>query len=102
MSQRSQKQRKQKFRVQNLPKQLQHINVYAAGIDIGAAQHLVAVPEGRAAVSVRQFGTMRRDYGGNGIDRGLLDPVVRATGTAGIRSKAGRRATGLERFRSQV
>ena len=57
MSQRSQKQRKQKFRVQNLPKQLQHINVNAAGIDIGAAQHLVAVPEGRAAVSVRQFGT---------------------------------------------
>src|ERR1700704_232240 len=57
MTQRSQKNRRRKFTVQNLPKQLQHINVNAAGIDIGAEQHLVSVPEGRAEVSVRQFGT---------------------------------------------
>ena len=61
MSQRSQKIRRRKFKVQNLPKQLQHINVNAAGIDIGAEQHLVAVPEGRAEVSVRQFGTFTAD-----------------------------------------
>lgn len=61
MSRRSQKIRRQKFKVQNLPKQLQHINVNAAGIDIGAEQHLVAVPEGRDEVSVRQFGTFTAD-----------------------------------------
>jgi transposase len=61
MSQRSQKIRRRKFRVQSLPKQLQHINVNAAGIDIGAEQHLVAVPEGRDEVSVRQFGTFTVD-----------------------------------------
>lgn len=61
MSQRSQKVRRRKFKVQNLPKQLQHINVNAAGIDIGAEQHLVAVPEGRDQVAVRQFGTFTAD-----------------------------------------
>src|ERR1700704_5934238 len=61
MTQRSQKNRRRKFTVQNLPKQLQHINVNAAGIDIGAEQHLVCVPEGRAEVSVRQFGAFTAD-----------------------------------------
>lgn len=35
--------------------QLQNINVNAAGIDIGAEEHFVAVPEGRDEVSVRKF-----------------------------------------------
>ena len=62
MSQRrSQKIRRRKFRVQSLPKHLQHINVNAAGIDIGAEQHMVAVPEGRDEVAVRQFGTFTAD-----------------------------------------
>src|SRR5260370_16896408 len=61
MSQHSQKIRRRKFAVQNLPKQLQHINVNAAGIDFGAEQHLVCVPEGRAEVSVRQFGAFTAD-----------------------------------------
>jgi transposase len=61
MTRRSQKIRRQKFKVQNLPKQLQHINVNAAGIDIGAEQHLVAVPEGRDELTVRQFGTFTAD-----------------------------------------
>src|SRR5437868_11212888 len=49
------------FKVQSLPKQLQHINVNAAGIDIGSEQHWVAVPEGRDEVSVRQFGAFTND-----------------------------------------
>jgi transposase len=49
--------RNRKLKVQSLPQQLQHINVNAAGIDIGAERHLVAVPEGRDEVSVREFGT---------------------------------------------
>src|SRR6266481_1683580 len=62
MSQRhSKKARRRKFKVQSLPKHLQHINVNAAGIDIGAEQHLVAVPEGRDEVAVRQFGTFTAD-----------------------------------------
>ena len=61
MTQRSQKNRRRKFTVQNLPKQLQHINVNGAGIDIGAEQHLVCVPEGRDEVSVRQFGAFTAD-----------------------------------------
>ena len=62
MSQRrSQKTRRRKFKVQSLPKHLQHINVNAAGIDIGAEQHFVAVPEGRAEVAVRQFGAITAD-----------------------------------------
>src|SRR6267378_1525384 len=62
MSQRrSQKTRRRKFKVQRLPKHLQHINVNAAGIDIGAEQHLVAVPQGRDEEAVRQFGTFTAD-----------------------------------------
>ena len=58
---RSKRNRRRKFKVQSLPQQLQHINVNAAGIDIGAEQHLVAVPEGRDEVSVRTFGTFTAD-----------------------------------------
>jgi hypothetical protein len=62
MSQRrSQRVRRRKFKVQSLPKHLQHINVNAAGIDIGAEQHMVAVPEGRDEVAVREFGTFTAD-----------------------------------------
>src|SRR2546422_718404 len=62
MSQRrSQKMRRRKFKVQSLPTHLQHINVNAAGIDIGSEQHLVAVPEGSDEVAVRQFGTFTTD-----------------------------------------
>lgn len=40
-----------------IPKHLEHINVWAAGIDIGAASHFVAVPEGCAKETVREFKT---------------------------------------------
>src|SRR5262244_2903573 len=55
--QRNQKNRRRQFKVTSLPPHLQHINVNAAGIDVGAEQHMVAVPEGRDEVAVREFGT---------------------------------------------
>ena len=58
MSKRKQKSKLQSFNVQSLPKQLQHINLNAAGIDIGSERHMVAVPEGRDPVSVREFGPL--------------------------------------------
>lgn len=54
-SQRSKRNRRRSFKVKSLPQQFQNINVNAAGIDIGAEQHLVAVPAGRDEVAVRGF-----------------------------------------------
>ncbi len=59
--QRSKRNRRRKFKVESLPQQLQHSNVNAAGIDIGAEQHMVAVPEGSDEVSVHAFGTFTAD-----------------------------------------
>jgi transposase len=39
----------------NLPKHLEHINKMAAGIDIGAKSHFVAIPDGCASETVREF-----------------------------------------------
>lgn len=61
MAKRRKKTRSQRFKITNLPAQLQHINLNAAGIDIGSERHLVAVPEGRDEVSVREFGTFTAD-----------------------------------------
>ncbi len=58
---RSQKKRRRKLKVQSLSQQLRHINVNAAGIDIGAEQHMVAVPEGRDQVAVREFRAFTAD-----------------------------------------
>lgn len=44
-----------------LPRHLQHLNVNAAGIDIGSNEHWVAVPAGRDQVSVRRFDTFTAD-----------------------------------------
>ena len=40
-----------------IPKHLEHINVWAAGLDIGATSHFVAVPEGCDEQIVREFKT---------------------------------------------
>lgn len=61
MSKRRKKSKLQSFNVQSLPKHLQHINLNAAGIDIGSDRHMVAVPEGRDEVSVREFGAFTAD-----------------------------------------
>jgi len=59
--QRSKRNRRRKFKAKSLPQHLQHINVNAAGIDIGAEQHMVAVPEGSDEMAVRAFGTFTAD-----------------------------------------
>jgi len=48
-------------RSNKLPKHLQHINHYAAGIDIGSRSHFVAVPEGADEQTVREFSTFTGD-----------------------------------------
>ena len=47
--------RKRKKLAAGLPEQLQSVNLHAAGIDVGAEEHWVAVPPGSAAESVRRF-----------------------------------------------
>ncbi len=59
MSQR--KQRSKGIKASELPKELEHVNLNAAGIDVGSDRHLVAVPEGRDGVSVREFGAFTSD-----------------------------------------
>ena len=44
-----------------LPDQLQQVNLNAAGIDVGAATHFVAVPKGRDTEHVRQFAAFTTD-----------------------------------------
>jgi len=61
MTKRRKKAKSRSFQITKLPAQLQHINLNAAGIDIGSERHLVAVPEGRDEVSVREFGTFTVD-----------------------------------------
>ncbi len=47
--------------VNPVPKHLEHINAWAAGIDIGATSHFVAVPEGCSEVIVREFKSFTSD-----------------------------------------
>ena len=44
-----------------LPKQLQQVNLHAAGIDIGATAHFVAVSEGSCEQTVREFKSFTPD-----------------------------------------
>lgn len=44
-----------------LPKHLAHLNINAAGIDIGSSSHFVAIPEGRDEQTVREFKTFTAD-----------------------------------------
>lgn len=61
MSKRRKRAQSKSFNLKSLPKQLQHINLNAAGIDIGSERHMVAVPEGRDEVAVREFGAFTAD-----------------------------------------
>jgi transposase len=62
MSQKGNETRKARRKLTSLPEHLKHINLDAAGIDIGSEYHFVAVPEGRDADgSVRRFGTFTDD-----------------------------------------
>lgn len=55
------KKKAKNFQMTSLPAELRHVNLDAAGIDIGSDRHLVAVPEGRDQVSVREFGAFTAD-----------------------------------------
>ncbi|MEI7844136.1 MAG: IS110 family transposase, partial [Gallionellaceae bacterium] len=44
-----------------LPKHLEHINLHAAGIDIGSRSHFVAVPEGSCDQPVQEFESFTDD-----------------------------------------
>lgn len=44
-----------------IPKHLEQINLWAAGIDIGATSHFVAVPDGCSETTVREFKTFTSD-----------------------------------------
>jgi len=44
-----------------LPTHLQHLNLNAAGVDVGATSLFVAVPPGRDSIDVREFGTFTAD-----------------------------------------
>ncbi len=61
MPQRRKKSRKRTKSLKGLPEHLRHININAAGIDVGSDRHFVAVPEGRDTESVREFGTFTAD-----------------------------------------
>jgi transposase len=61
MSKRRSKAKSKNIKVPKLPEHLQHMNLNAAGVDIGSERHMVAVPEGRDTVSVREFGTFTAD-----------------------------------------
>lgn len=45
----------------SLPAHLQHLHLNAAGIDVGATSHFVAVPPGRDTTDVREFATFTAD-----------------------------------------
>src|SRR5688572_174342 len=45
----------------DLPASLQQVNLNAAGIDVGSAEHFVAVPEDRDSESVQRFGAFTAD-----------------------------------------
>ena len=57
----TEKSSKSKDKKMNLPKHLQHINLYAAGIDVGSRSHFVAVPEGASEQPVREFESFTDD-----------------------------------------
>lgn len=46
---------------ESLPKHLEHINRWAAGIDVGATSHFVAVPQGCDETTVREFKSFTTD-----------------------------------------
>jgi len=69
----------------------------AAGVDVGATEIYIAVPEDRDAEPVRRFATFTEDLsrgrlaswlrnqdGGDGVNRGVLDPVLSDAGVAGL------------------
>lgn len=70
-------------KLNTLPKHLRHININAAGIDIGSRSHFVAVPNDRDEISVREFQTFTPDLQGmaNWLQRcGIETIAMESTG----------------------
>lgn len=79
----TQKKRKKIQKQAQLPKHLEHINKWAAGIDIGSASHFVAVPEGSDEKCIREFGSFTTDLHdlANWLERcGIETVVMESTG----------------------
>jgi transposase len=55
------KKKAKKFKAADLPVELKHVNLDAAGIDVGSDRHMVAVPAGRDESTVREFGAFTAD-----------------------------------------
>ena len=84
-------------RTRGLPKESSRVNLNAAGIDVGASSHFVAVSEASAEECVREFEAYTselyrmanwlvecgRGDGGDGVDGSVLDTFVRGAGGAG-------------------
>ena len=77
------------------PAGLSQLNLNAAGIDVGATSHFVAVPADRAEQPVREFEAFTADLyrladgvpggdRGHGVHRSLLDTPIRCAGGAGV------------------
>ena len=76
------------------PAGLSQLNLNAAGIDVGATSHFVAVPADRAEQPVQEFAAFTADLyrlaewlsecgcgdRGHGVDGGVLDTAVRSAG----------------------
>jgi hypothetical protein len=78
---------------------LQVCNPHAAGLDIGAAAHGVAVPPGRDSPPVRRFGPCTVDLDALAdwlIDGGVLTVAMASTGVSGIPLFALLEARGLQ------
>lgn len=61
MSKNTQKQHSLSNTLNVLPQHLEHINLRAAGIDIGSTSHFVAVPEGNSGSNIREFKSFTSD-----------------------------------------
>jgi transposase len=53
--------KRRKIKANTLPQELQHVNLDAAGIDIGSTSHFVCVPAGRDKEAVREFESFTKD-----------------------------------------
>jgi transposase len=53
--------KRRKIKANKLPQELQHVNLDAAGIDIGSTSHFVCVPVGRDKENVREFESFTQD-----------------------------------------
>ena len=83
----------------SLPPHLSQLNLNAAGIDIGATRHYVAVPAGRDAVCVRDFGTFTTELNqlADWLGQcGIATVAMESTGVYGIPGSELLESRGLE------